>query len=188
MDSLPPVLLDVISTFRPLLRAEVFESFTYLLCGLLIGEAKHGTVRASVFAPAAYQPPRQAHCRAGQVPARSVLRHCGPLIPDGAAAVGQRPGRRASLCQRTVHPTVGGRPRPAVASARAGTAGVGGRSGHRQSSLSPVLGPPALYGLEGRTEWQQDVLVGRHRAVDPQQPGREIGVRFQLRCPPCMQR
>jgi hypothetical protein len=58
MDSLPPVLLDLISTFRPLLRAEVFESLTYLLCGLLIGEAKHGTVRASVFAPAAYQPQR----------------------------------------------------------------------------------------------------------------------------------
>jgi hypothetical protein len=34
MDSLPPVLLDFISRFRPLLRAEVFESFTYLLCGL----------------------------------------------------------------------------------------------------------------------------------------------------------
>ncbi|HZC03571.1 MAG TPA: hypothetical protein VE844_20145 [Gammaproteobacteria bacterium] len=58
MDSLPPALLDFISIFRPLLRAEVFESFTYLLCGLLIGEAKHGTVRASVFAPAAYQPQR----------------------------------------------------------------------------------------------------------------------------------
>jgi hypothetical protein len=42
MDSLPPALLDFISIFRPLLRAEVFESFTYLLCGLLIGEAKHG--------------------------------------------------------------------------------------------------------------------------------------------------
>ena len=44
--------------FRPLLRAEVFDSFTYLLCGLLIGEAKHGTVRASVFAPPEYQPQR----------------------------------------------------------------------------------------------------------------------------------
>jgi hypothetical protein len=32
-------LLDFISIFRPLLRAEVFDSFTYLLCGLLIGEA-----------------------------------------------------------------------------------------------------------------------------------------------------
>jgi hypothetical protein len=58
MDSLPPALLDFISIFRPLLRAEVFESFTYLLCGLLIGEAKQGTVRASVFAPAKYQPQR----------------------------------------------------------------------------------------------------------------------------------
>jgi hypothetical protein len=34
MDSLPPALLDFISMFRPLLRAEVFDSFTYLLCGL----------------------------------------------------------------------------------------------------------------------------------------------------------
>jgi hypothetical protein len=58
MDSLPPALLDFISIFRPLLRTEVFESFTYLLCGLLIGEAKQGTVRASVFAPAKYQPQR----------------------------------------------------------------------------------------------------------------------------------
>jgi hypothetical protein len=40
------------------MRAEVFESFTYLLCGLLIGEAKQGTVRTSVFAPTNYQPQR----------------------------------------------------------------------------------------------------------------------------------
>jgi hypothetical protein len=58
MDSLPPALLEFISAFRPLMRAEVFDSFTYLLCGLLIGEAKHGTVRAGVFAPADYQPQR----------------------------------------------------------------------------------------------------------------------------------
>jgi len=58
MDSLPPVLLDFSLVFRPLMRAEVFDSFTYLLCGLLIDEAKHGTVRASVFAPADYQPQR----------------------------------------------------------------------------------------------------------------------------------
>ena len=58
MESLPPALLDFISAFRPLMRAEVFDSFTYLLCGLLIGEAKHGTVRASVFAPPDYQPQR----------------------------------------------------------------------------------------------------------------------------------
>jgi hypothetical protein len=58
MDSLPPALLDFISVFRPLVRAEVFESFTYLLCGLLFGEAKHGTVRARVFAAPDYQPQR----------------------------------------------------------------------------------------------------------------------------------
>ncbi|MDQ3253514.1 MAG: hypothetical protein M3R15_06350, partial [Acidobacteriota bacterium] len=44
--------------FRPLMRAEVFDTFSYLLCGLLIGEAKHGTVRSAVFAPADYQPQR----------------------------------------------------------------------------------------------------------------------------------
>ena len=60
MDSLPPALLDYISIFRPLLRAEVFDSFTYLLCGLLIGEANR--VR---FASASFpRPPiRRTACR-----------------------------------------------------------------------------------------------------------------------------
>ena len=58
MESLPPELISFISTLRPLFRAEVFDSFCFLLTGLLIGEAKHGTVRASVFAPADYQPQR----------------------------------------------------------------------------------------------------------------------------------
>jgi hypothetical protein len=40
------------------MRVEVFNSFCFLLMGVLIGEAKHGTVRSSVFAPAAYQPQR----------------------------------------------------------------------------------------------------------------------------------
>ncbi len=40
------------------MRSEVFDSFCVLLMGVLIGEAKHGTVRASVFAPATYQPQR----------------------------------------------------------------------------------------------------------------------------------
>src|SRR5262245_41919016 len=40
------------------MRAEVFSSFCYLLTGLLIGEAKAGTARASVFAPADYWPQR----------------------------------------------------------------------------------------------------------------------------------
>lgn len=44
--------------FRSLMRREVFENFTLLITGLLVGEAKHGTVRASVFAPADYQPAR----------------------------------------------------------------------------------------------------------------------------------
>ncbi|MCA1628456.1 MAG: hypothetical protein LC742_10905 [Acidobacteria bacterium] len=58
MESLPLELVSFLAQFRPLLRAEVFDTFAYLLCGLLIGEAKHGTVRSSVFAPADYQPQR----------------------------------------------------------------------------------------------------------------------------------
>ncbi len=58
MESLPLELVSFIAQFRPLMRAEVFDTFAYLLCGLLIGEAKHGTVRSSVFAPADYQPQR----------------------------------------------------------------------------------------------------------------------------------
>jgi hypothetical protein len=58
MDSLPLGLTTILQTFQPLMRAEVFSSFGYLLTGLLIGEAKAGTVRASVFAPADYWPQR----------------------------------------------------------------------------------------------------------------------------------
>ena len=58
MDSLPAELSSFISQLRPLMRAEVFDSFTFLLLGILVGDAKHGTVRASVFAPADYQPQR----------------------------------------------------------------------------------------------------------------------------------
>lgn len=54
MDSLPPELISFISALRPLMRAEVFDSFCFLVTGVLVGEAKHGTVRASVFAPAQY--------------------------------------------------------------------------------------------------------------------------------------
>ena len=54
MDSLPFVLTSIWHAFQPLMRVEVFESFCYLLTGLLIGEAKSGTVRASGFAPADY--------------------------------------------------------------------------------------------------------------------------------------
>src|SRR5215813_10116179 len=58
MDSLPLEFIQILQAFRPLLRSEVFTSFSYLLTGLLNGEAKAGTVRASVFAPADYWPQR----------------------------------------------------------------------------------------------------------------------------------
>jgi hypothetical protein len=58
MDSLPFALTTILQTFQPLMRAEVFTSLGYLLTGLLIGEVKAGTVRASVFAPADYWPQR----------------------------------------------------------------------------------------------------------------------------------
>ena len=71
MDSLPFALTTILQTFQPLMRAEVFSSFGYLLTGLLIGEVKAGTVRASVFAPAEYWPQRLSdlfcrHKRSGQ--------------------------------------------------------------------------------------------------------------------------
>jgi hypothetical protein len=58
MESLPLKLVSFIQQMRPLFRVEVFESFCYLLTGILIGEAKQGTVRASVFAPEDYWPQR----------------------------------------------------------------------------------------------------------------------------------
>ena len=51
MESLPLPLTTSLQTFQSLMRAEVFSSFSYLLTGVLIGEAKAGTARASVFAP-----------------------------------------------------------------------------------------------------------------------------------------
>ena len=39
MESLPPAIVDFIQLLRPLLRAEVFTSFSYLMLGILIGEA-----------------------------------------------------------------------------------------------------------------------------------------------------
>lgn len=58
MDMLPFTLTTILQTFRPFMRSEVFTSFCYLLTGLLIGDVKAGTVRASVFAPADYWPQR----------------------------------------------------------------------------------------------------------------------------------
>ncbi len=58
MNILPSEIIQLLENFRPLLRLEVFEPLTLLITGLLVGEAKSGTVRASVFAPADYQPAR----------------------------------------------------------------------------------------------------------------------------------
>ena len=58
MESLPPAIVDFIHLLRPLVRAEVLTSFSYLMLGILIGEAKDGTARASVFAGPDYWPPR----------------------------------------------------------------------------------------------------------------------------------
>lgn len=58
MHILPSAFIELLENFRPLLRVEVFETFTLLITGLLVGETKHGTVRSSVFAPATYQPAR----------------------------------------------------------------------------------------------------------------------------------
>jgi hypothetical protein len=104
MDSLPPLLLDFISVFRPLMRAEVFDSFTYLLCGLLIGEAKHDTVRVSVFASPDYQPQRLSdlfRCHKLSRQALMFVWYIGGLvngcgtIPDQRTGQGSRPGMRS---------------------------------------------------------------------------------------------
>ena len=58
MHSLPPELVSFLQSLRPLFRAEVFVHFGYLMAGILIGEAKSGTVRASIFASAGYWPQR----------------------------------------------------------------------------------------------------------------------------------
>jgi hypothetical protein len=58
MESLPSEVISFIQQLRPLMRAEVFTSFCFLLMGMLEGVAKYGTVRSCVFAPAAYQPQR----------------------------------------------------------------------------------------------------------------------------------
>jgi Transposase DDE domain len=58
MESLPPEIARFILEFRSLFRVEVFDSFIYLLFGVILGEARYGTVRSAVFAPADYQPQR----------------------------------------------------------------------------------------------------------------------------------
>lgn len=50
MESLPSELISFIQQLRPLMRIEVFNSFCFLLMRVLIGEAKQGKGRSSVFA------------------------------------------------------------------------------------------------------------------------------------------
>src|SRR5215510_4090589 len=81
MDSLPFALTTILQTFQPLMRAEVFTSFGYLLTGLLIGEVKVGTVRASVFAPADYWPQRLSDlfCR-HKLSGQALMAHLAEVV------------------------------------------------------------------------------------------------------------
>ena len=81
MESLPSALTTILQTFRPLMRVEVFTSFCYLLTGLLIGEAKAGTVRASVFAPADYWPQRLSDlfCR-HKLSGQALMAHLAEVV------------------------------------------------------------------------------------------------------------
>ena len=83
MESLPPAIVDFIHLLRPLCRAEVFTSFSYLRLGLLIGEAKYGTARASVFAG-----PDDWPQRLSDLFCRHKLSHqaCMAKLVDGALA------------------------------------------------------------------------------------------------------
>ncbi|HID10476.1 MAG TPA: hypothetical protein EYP17_04140 [Candidatus Latescibacteria bacterium] len=50
----PAGLLEALSALRPVFHAASWESFLYLLAGLLVGQAKAGVVRASLLAPPSY--------------------------------------------------------------------------------------------------------------------------------------
>ena len=82
MDSLPSELVNFLQALRPLFRAEVFVSFGYLMVGILIGEAKYGTVRASVFAGADYWPQRLSDllCRHQWSPQALMARLAGLVL------------------------------------------------------------------------------------------------------------
>jgi hypothetical protein len=81
MESLPSALTTILQIFRPLMRVEVFTSFCYLLTGLLIGEAKAGPVRASVFAPADYWPQRLSDllCR-HKLSGQALMAHLAEVV------------------------------------------------------------------------------------------------------------
>ena len=60
MESLPSALVSCIALLRPLVRAEVFASFAYLIVGILIGAAQVSTDRASFYVGADDWPQRRA--------------------------------------------------------------------------------------------------------------------------------
>ena len=82
MDSLPPERVSFLQSLRPVFRAEVFVHFGYLMAGILIGEAKFGTVRASVFAGAGYWPQRLSdlRCRHQWSPQALMARLAGLVL------------------------------------------------------------------------------------------------------------
>jgi len=51
---LPPEVMEVLQALRPIFHASSWESFVYLIIGLLFGQAQAGIVRASLYAPAGY--------------------------------------------------------------------------------------------------------------------------------------
>jgi hypothetical protein len=62
------------------MRAEVFASFCFLLMGVLEGEAKYGTVRSCVFAPAAYEAQRLSDLFCRHKCIATVKSTCGPVF------------------------------------------------------------------------------------------------------------
>jgi hypothetical protein len=51
---LPQQILEVLQSLRPVFHACSWESFLYLITGLLLGQARAGIVRASLYAPKTY--------------------------------------------------------------------------------------------------------------------------------------
>lgn len=50
----PSELMEALSALRPVFHASSWQSFLYLMAGLLLGQAKAGVVRASLLAPPSY--------------------------------------------------------------------------------------------------------------------------------------
>ena len=105
MHSLPSEIAQFILHFAGLFRTEVFDSFIYLFLGLLMGEAKSGTVRASVFAPADYQPQRLS-----DLFARHKLSHQAFMAKLVAVVLGWLILYALHHCERWVKQTLKDRP------------------------------------------------------------------------------